>query len=295
MRRIGLLKSGNLMNWWKLVQGVLFMNDHLVCSQSTRTNLLFITKIWTLTPSQNQTCRYYPDPFLHKVNDRVRKIQNQSSKDATQDSNKHSLIWGMFMSSTLEASVFMGKNNSKKLHSIKNIGKDLRMKQMFDISEKLMTEQSDEINWVNTTNWRDSAKKHSSLIGDEEVFSLSRAKVYIFSDSVLCFGKTSENPLSNVVWEDKLTCFKSSSQYWTFKSRRRSCWNMETCLWTTTQFVHTMRGHRHRLQSVWISTCSCATSRKLSCSRTREEDQESFSSTSSSSRFATKQRLQPIQ
>ena len=31
--------------------------------------------------------------FLHKVNDRVRKFQDQSSKDATQDSNKHSLIW----------------------------------------------------------------------------------------------------------------------------------------------------------------------------------------------------------
>ena len=27
--------------------------------------------------------------FLHRVNDRVRKIQEQSSKDATQDSNKH--------------------------------------------------------------------------------------------------------------------------------------------------------------------------------------------------------------
>ena len=31
--------------------------------------------------------------FLHRVNDRVRKMQNQSSKDATQDSNKHSLTW----------------------------------------------------------------------------------------------------------------------------------------------------------------------------------------------------------
>ena len=47
--------------------------------------------------------------FLHRVNDRVRKIQDQSSKDATQDSNKHSLTWRMFMSSTLEASVFMGR------------------------------------------------------------------------------------------------------------------------------------------------------------------------------------------
>ena len=46
--------------------------------------------------------------FLHRVNDRVRKILDQSSKDATQDSNQHSLIWRMFMSSTLGASVFVG-------------------------------------------------------------------------------------------------------------------------------------------------------------------------------------------
>ena len=31
--------------------------------------------------------------FLHRVNDRVRTRQNQSSKDATKDSDKHSLIW----------------------------------------------------------------------------------------------------------------------------------------------------------------------------------------------------------
>ena len=31
--------------------------------------------------------------FLHRVNDRVRKMLDQSSKDATQDSKKHSLVW----------------------------------------------------------------------------------------------------------------------------------------------------------------------------------------------------------
>ena len=45
--------------------------------------------------------------FLHTVNDQVRKRQNQSSKDATKDSDKRSVIWGMFMSSTLQTSVFM--------------------------------------------------------------------------------------------------------------------------------------------------------------------------------------------
>ena len=49
------------------------------------------------------------------------------------------------MSSTLEASAFMGKSYLEILHSIKNIGKDLTMKQMFDISENLILEQSDEL------------------------------------------------------------------------------------------------------------------------------------------------------
>ena len=31
--------------------------------------------------------------FFHRVNDQVRKRQNQSSKDATKDSDEHSVIW----------------------------------------------------------------------------------------------------------------------------------------------------------------------------------------------------------
>ena len=39
------------------------------------------------------------------------------------------------------------------------------------------------------------------MISDEEVISLSHAKVYVFSDSVLCLRKMNQNPFSNVVWE----------------------------------------------------------------------------------------------
>ena len=63
------------------------------------------------------------------------------------------------MSSTLEASVFMGKNYSQNLRSIKNTGNNLTMKQMFDIYEKLIVGQSDEILLVNTMNWEDSSWK----------------------------------------------------------------------------------------------------------------------------------------
>ena len=117
------------------------------------------------------------------------------------------------MSSTLEASVFMGKNYSENLHSVKNTGNNLTMKQMYDISEKLIVGQSDEIYGVSLINWVDSSWKHLSLIGDEEVISLSHANVYVFSDSVLCLGKVHQNPQSNTFWEDKLTWFESSPQY----------------------------------------------------------------------------------
>ena len=98
--------------------------------------------------------------FLNRVNDPLRKMLNRSPEDSIQDIDKRSLIWRMFVSSTVEASVFMGKNFSDNLHSIKNTGIDLTMKQMFDLSEKLITEQSDEIYGVNTINWCDSACKH---------------------------------------------------------------------------------------------------------------------------------------
>ena len=39
------------------------------------------------------------------------------------------------------------------------------------------------------------------------------AKVYVFSDSVLCLGKVNQNPTSKAVWEEKLSWFTNSPQY----------------------------------------------------------------------------------
>ena len=51
----------------------------------------------------------------------------------------------MFMSSTVEASVIMGRNYSDNLHSIKNTRENHTLKKMFETSEQLILEQSDEI------------------------------------------------------------------------------------------------------------------------------------------------------
>ena len=138
---------------------------------------------------------------------------NLSPEDPMQDIDKRSLIWGMFMSSTLEASFFLGQNYSDNLHSTKNTEENLTLKKMFEISEQLILEQSEEISGVSQINWESSPWKQLSLVNDEEVISLSHAKVYVFSDSVLCLGKVLPNPQSNDAWEKHLEWFKGSPQY----------------------------------------------------------------------------------
>ena len=142
--------------------------------------------------------------FVHRVNDQVRKDKKQSSMDATEDSEEHSVIWGLFMSSTLHASVFMGTHYLDNLHSIKKT-ENLTKTQMFDISEKLITEQTDEIYEVNGINSENPSWKYLSLIVDKQAINLQRTKVYVFSDYVLCLGEIHENPQSNIACEERLT------------------------------------------------------------------------------------------
>ena len=51
-----------------------------------------------------------------------------------------------------------------------------------------------------------------SLIGDEQVISLQRTKVYVFSDSVLCLGKIYENTQPNAAREQRLEWFETSQE-----------------------------------------------------------------------------------
>ena len=113
---------------------------------------------------------------------------------------------------------------------------------MFDISEKLNVGQSHEIFGVNEINWEDSSWKHLSLVNDEEVISLSHAKVYVFSDSVFCLGKTNQNPTSNSAWEEKLSWSKSSSQYRTLDTNDGEPMEFE---WENIPRIHLIAALQH--------------------------------------------------
>ena len=106
-----------------------------------------------------------------------------------------------------------GKELPEQLSIANN--KNLTLKQMFDISTRLVSDQ-DEISGLETIGWENHSWKYLSLIGDERVVNLQRTKVYVFSDSVLCLGKIFENPQSNDAWEQRLEWLKSSSKYRNF-------------------------------------------------------------------------------
>ena len=55
--------------------------------------------------------------FVNRVNDQVRKRQKRIS-NVTQNGEKHSMIWRMFMTVTMESAVSMGKNYLNKCQSI---------------------------------------------------------------------------------------------------------------------------------------------------------------------------------
>ena len=118
------------------------------------------------------------------------------------------MIWRMFMAVTMDSATFMGKNFQHNQNSIANTA-DLTLKQMFDISAKLMAEQ-DELSNVETIGWENHSWKYLSLIGDERIINLQRTKVYVFSDSVLCLGKIHQNPESNEAWKERIGWITSS-------------------------------------------------------------------------------------
>ena len=80
------------------------------------------------------------------------------------------------MAATMNTATFMGKNLLDNDKSIKN-STDLTLKKMFDISEKLVSEQ-EEIHNLDKIYWKNHSWKQLSLIGDETVINLQRTKVH---------------------------------------------------------------------------------------------------------------------
>ena len=127
--------------------------------------------------------------------------------------DKNSLIWAIFMTSSMHAAIFLGKGYSENLHSIRNTGRKPTVLRLFNVTQTLIHEQEVEISGVSELSWSNSKREKLHLASDEEVIQLMKAKVYVFSNFVLCVGKMREYPRSKTDWENRLSWFKSTPQY----------------------------------------------------------------------------------
>ena len=79
--------------------------------------------------------------FVNKVRDQVRIRQKRMSSIA-ENCTEHSIIWGMFMATTLNAATFMGKNFSTMQNVVKN-HESLTLKQMFDVTAQIVNNEEE--------------------------------------------------------------------------------------------------------------------------------------------------------
>ena len=149
--------------------------------------------------------------FVNKVKNQVRIRQKRMSNNVAEDCTEHSIIWGMFMATTLNAATFMGKSYSTMRNVVQN-GEKITLKQMFDVTATTINNDED-VYCLDKIEYQRNTWTQLSLIDDPVVIGLQSTKVYVFSDSVLCLGKVLQHPECNQAWKDRVAGVRAEKDY----------------------------------------------------------------------------------
>ena len=148
--------------------------------------------------------------FVNEVRNQVRIRQKRMSSIA-EDCTEHSIIWGMFMATTLNTATFMGKNFSIMQNAVKN-QESLTLKQMFDVTAQIVHNE-EEISGLDQIVHQKNSWTQLSLINDPVIINLQSTKVYVFSESVLCLGKVLQHPECNEAWKNRVAGVRAERSY----------------------------------------------------------------------------------
>ena len=111
----------------------------------------------------------------------------------------------------MKAAIHLGENYRDNLFTCRNTNFEA-LKALFDITQKLILNQKHEIRHVSTIEWQLTPCMRSTLLHDKAI-KLSKAKVNVYSDSVLFLGKMHRHPEAMVEWKEQLQYFQSSNEY----------------------------------------------------------------------------------
>ena len=153
--------------------------------------------------------------FVNKVKNQVRIRQKRMSNNVAEDCTEHSIIWGMFMATTLNAATFMGKNYSTMRNVVQN-GEKITLKQMFDVTATTIN-NDEEVYCLDKVVCQKNSWTQLSLINDPVIINLQSTKVYVFSDSVLCLGKVLQHLECNESWKNRVAGVRAERSYRDFE------------------------------------------------------------------------------
>ena len=171
-----------------------------LCQRILKERLILKISLWAVNAAE----------FVNKVRNQVRIRQKRMSSIA-ESGEEHSIIWGMFMVTTMNAAIFMGKNFSTIQSVVKN-HESLTLKQMFDVTAQIVNNK-EEINGLDKILYQKNSWTHLSLINDPVIINLQSTKVYVFSHSVLCLGKVLQHPECNEAWKNRIAGERAERSY----------------------------------------------------------------------------------
>ena len=138
----------------------------------------------------------------------VRKTHGKQPDDPMEDLTVTVAIWGTLMNTTLQAAVHLGRKYAKN-HIWDSLG------QLVEEIKKLNCELSEilglrtpEIVGLRIIEFEDTTWRSISL-SRERVYQVTTAKVYVFSDSVLCMGEMRGDP--NAAWMNKIKWYSQNN------------------------------------------------------------------------------------
>ena len=111
----------------------------------------------------------------------------------------------MFKNTTLRAAVHLGKDTDMNLRFVKNyLWKTTG--QLFRETEELISGQT-ETTGISLINFQE-LRWVSTILLHSRPYQYATAKVYVFSDSVLCLGKMGDNPVES--WKKQIQRIESN-------------------------------------------------------------------------------------
>ena len=118
------------------------------------------------------------------------------------------LICGMFIFSSLQAAIHLGPNYLANLEAYKNTNFE-DIQSLFNITQKLILEHSEEI--LNVHRLESASLSWTrSVLSHDQVIQWTKAKVLMYSDSVLCLVKMNDSKGASERWEGQVEEFKMS-------------------------------------------------------------------------------------